>query len=117
MTDDQKFMIYVIAWGLLAAIFIVLRKKEKSIKKKKTITLIGGLLILFLILGFALWIGLPWKPLSFFALLAVGMIYIGQKNTYYCESCGHAQQQLFSKGAFCSKCGKKYNLRVDGDAL
>jgi nonstructural protein NSm len=61
-----------------------------------------------LIFGFALWIEIPWKPLSLFALLAIVMVYFGQKYTYYCESCGHSQQQLFSKSDFCSKCGKKY---------
>lgn len=101
-------MFYVIAWGLLAVIFTFLKKREKSIKRKKAIILFGSLLILVLIFGFALWVGLPWKPLSLFALLAIGMVYIGQKYTYYCESCGNSQQQLFSRSEFCSKCGKKY---------
>ena len=101
-------MIYVIVWGLLAVITTVLKQKEKDIKKKKAINWISSLLILVLIFGFALWIGIPWKPLSLFALLAIVMVYFGQKYTYYCESCGHTQQQLFSKSDFCSKCGKKY---------
>jgi nonstructural protein NSm len=46
--------------------------------------------------------------LSLFALLAIVMVYFGQKHTYYCESCGHTQQQLLFKSDFCSKCGKKY---------
>src|SRR5574341_7749 len=108
MTDDQKFMMYVIAWGVLAVIFTVIKKREKSMERKGTTTLIGSLLILFLIFGFALWVGLPWKPLSLFALLAIGMVYIGQKSTSYCGSCGHSQQQFFSKSAFCPKCGKKF---------
>ena len=101
-------MIYVIVWGLLAVITTVLKQKEKDIKKKKAINLISSMLILVLIFGFALWVGIQWKLLSLFALLAIVMVYYGQKFTYYCESCGHTQQQLFSKSDFCSKCGKKY---------
>jgi cytosine/uracil/thiamine/allantoin permease len=108
MTDDQKFMAYIIVWGFFAVLFTVLKKRAKSIKKKKMITLISSIVILVLMFGVAIWLGLPWKPLSLFAVLAIGMVYVGQKYTYHCESCGNTQQQLFSTIEFCAKCGKKY---------
>jgi predicted membrane protein len=75
--------------GFFAILFTVLKKREKNIKKKKTINLISSLIILVLVLSFVIWQGLPWKPLSFFAVLVIGMVYVGQKYTYYCESCGN----------------------------
>ena len=106
MNEGQKFIVYAVAWGILAIIFTVLNKKTKNIKKKKMLSVISGLSIIALMFGVAIWMGFPLKPLSLFFVLALILVYMGQKYTFYCQSCGHMQQP-FSKAEFCSKCGKK----------
>jgi len=106
MNEGQKFIVYAIAWGILTIIFTILSKKTKDIKKKKMLSLISGLSIVALMFGVAIWMGFPLKPLSVFFVLALILVCIGQKYTFYCQACSHTQQP-FSKAEFCSKCGAK----------
>ena len=79
MNEGQIFIVYAIAWGILAIVFTVLKKKAKEIKKKKMITLIGSLSILTLMFGIALWMGCPLKALSLFFAFALVIVFVAQK--------------------------------------
>lgn len=108
MTDGQKLTIYVIVLGLSAVILAFLKKREKNVKRKRTINLISGLSVLILMFVFGLWLGIPWIPYSFVAVLAVALVFVENKYIYYCESCGNRRHKLLSKSEFCPKCGMKY---------
>ena len=105
--QERVILIYFVLWATSCLVFHILDKKTKDIKKKRKLSLYSGVSIFALMLGVIVIWGLPTIIITIFIAIAVGMLYLSNKYTFYCQACGHCVQQPFSKIEFCPKCGAK----------
>jgi L-asparagine transporter-like permease len=101
------FIVYFVLWAIIGLTFYFLIKKSRDAQKKKRLSLYSGILIFLLMLGVIIIIGFPAKIIPIFIVVAIGMLYMANKYTFYCQSCGQRVQQPFTKIEFCPKCGTK----------